>query len=70
METTKSLLPTRKWWANQAVAIGGWLVALINANWHLTPALEITAVGIAVAALTAYLLPNENTPGGVARRRR
>lgn len=67
-ETKKSWLPTHKWFANQVIAVGGWLVALINANWEVTQALQITAVGIVVAAITSYVLPNQNTPGGVARK--
>jgi hypothetical protein len=67
-ETKKSWLPTRKWFANQTIAVGGWLVALIGANWEVTQALQITAVGIVVAAATSYWLPNESTPGGVARK--
>jgi hypothetical protein len=65
----KSLKPTRKWLVAQATAVGAWLVAAINAGWHITAALQIMAVGIVVAALATYWTPNVNEPGGVARRR-
>lgn len=66
--TEKSLRPTRKWWAAQATAVIGWLIAAITAEWVIGTELQILAVTIAGAAFTSWLLPNENTPGGVPRR--
>lgn len=66
--TKKSLLPTRKWVVQQVGAVGTWLIAAVNAGWHIGPALQITAIGIGVAAVAAWLTPNANTPAGVPRR--
>ena len=68
-ETVKSALPTRKWIATQVTAVAGWLVALIQANWEVTTTLQIAAVTIVAQALIGYLLPNDNTPAGVPRRK-
>jgi hypothetical protein len=67
--TEKSLKPTRKWLVAQATTVGAWLVAAINAGWHITAALQIMAIGIVVEALATYWTPNVNEAGGVARRR-
>jgi hypothetical protein len=67
--TQKSLMPTRKWLVAQGTAVASWLVAAINADWHITAALQIMAIGIAVEALATYWTPNVNEAGGVARRR-
>jgi hypothetical protein len=47
----------------RTVAVGTWLVAAINADWHIGPALQIMAVGIVVAAVGAYLTPNASDKG-------
>lgn len=62
-------MPTRKWITAQVVAIGAWLVAAINAGWHIHEALQITAVGIVVQAISTWLVPNQGTPGGVPAKR-
>jgi hypothetical protein len=66
--TRKSLAPTRKWVAAQVTAVASWLVAAINADWHITASLQILAVGIVATALVTYFVPNANTPGGVPRK--
>ncbi len=60
----KTWLPTRKWFASQVATAAGLGIAAVQAGgWNDT--LSITAIGWAAAAITAYLVPNQDTPGGV-----
>jgi hypothetical protein len=63
----KSWLPTRKWWAATVVALGA-----IATLWVTTGAFDrdvaIAVIGAVVQAATTYLVPNQDTPGGVPLR--
>lgn len=61
----KSVLPTRKWFAQQITAAGTFLVALIQNGWELSSELQVVLVGLVIGAIATYVTPNENTPGGV-----
>jgi hypothetical protein len=63
----KSWLPTRKWFAATFTALGAIAVLWIQEG-GLTMAVGIALVGAIVQALVTYVLPNENTPGGVPLR--
>jgi len=64
----KSKRPTNKWFVAQVAAIGTFLVALIQNNWQLSSELQIVLVGLVVAAISTYLYPNSDTPGGVPEK--
>jgi ABC-type enterochelin transport system permease subunit len=61
----KSARPTNKWLAGQATLIGTFLIALIQNKWQLSSELQVTLVGLVIQAITTYLVPNTDTPGGV-----
>lgn len=65
---SKSLIPTRKWLVAQVTAAGAWLVAAIEAGWEINASLQILAVGVVVGAVSTWLIPNADTPGGVPTR--
>lgn len=56
-------IPTRKWMAAQAVALGGLAVSAIESGWDDTEWKLL--IGIVVQATTTYLLSNAPAPGGV-----
>lgn len=66
--TKKSLLPTRKWLAAQVVGAAAIATSAIDSGWDATESKLVVA--LAVQAAVTYLLPNENTPGGVPLARR
>jgi hypothetical protein len=59
----KTWVPTRKWFYAQAIALGGLATSAIQSGWDETE--SVLAVGIVVQAIVTYVLPNEDTPGGV-----
>jgi hypothetical protein len=63
----KSWLPTRKWWAATITALGAIAVLWIQEG-ALSMAVGIALVGAVVQALITYVLPNDDTPGGVPLR--
>ena len=64
MNDSKSLVPTRKWFATQITAIAALVAAWLTAGaWNTT--LSIALVGLIAQAAAGYLLPNADTPGGV-----
>jgi hypothetical protein len=65
---SKSWLPTRKWWAMLVVALGTLAVNWINTG-QFTKEIAIALVGLLVQAATTYLVPNQDTPGGVPTSR-
>jgi hypothetical protein len=56
--------PTNKWWAGLVTVAGSWVVNLITAG-AFTKTIAIALVGIITQMIVAYLVPNDNTPGGV-----
>lgn len=56
-------IPTRKWLAAQAVALGGIATSAIDSGWDATEWKLL--IGVAVQALVTYVLPNLDSPGGV-----
>lgn len=61
---TKSLLPTRKWWAAFVTSVAGVAVMGISAAAFSTEVQIALVWAIAQAAIT-WLVPNADTPGGV-----
>jgi hypothetical protein len=64
----KSWWPTRKWWVATVTAIGAIVVLWLNEGMHFDTAVGVAMVGAVVQAFTTYLLPNQDTPGGVPLR--
>jgi hypothetical protein len=62
----KSWLPTRKWWAAQVVALAAVATSWVESGWDDTESKLVIAWAVQAAA--TYLLPNDDTPGGVPRR--
>ena len=60
--------PTNKWWAGLITVAGSWVVNLITAG-AFTKTIAIALVGIVTQMTVAYLVPNDNTPGGVPMRK-
>jgi hypothetical protein len=63
----KSWLPTRKWWAATVVALGA-IATLWVTNGAFDRDVAIAAIAAVVQAATSYLVPNQDTPGGVPIR--
>jgi hypothetical protein len=59
--------PTNKWCAGLVTVAGSWVVNLITAG-AFTKTIAIALVGIITQMIVAYLVPNDNTPGGVPMR--
>ena len=62
--TEKSAAPTRKWIAAQLTALAAIAVMYVTSGTWDTEE-SIALIGWFVAASTSYLVPNEDTPGGV-----
>jgi hypothetical protein len=60
----KSWLPTRKWWAATVVALGA-IATLWVTKGAFDRDVAIAVIGAAVQAATTYIVPNQDTPGGV-----
>jgi hypothetical protein len=64
----KSVWPTRKWFAAQVVAIGALLTMYVTTDgWDDEE--TVALIGLVVQAFTTYLVPNQDTPGGVPLKR-
>ena len=64
----KSRKPTRKWWVAQTTAMAALLVAWANVGaWDKT--VTIAFIGFASQAVTSYLTPNHELPGGLPPRK-
>ncbi|HZO67951.1 MAG TPA: hypothetical protein VFB74_23380 [Kribbellaceae bacterium] len=59
----KSLLPTRKWLAAVVTAFGGFLTTLITVG-EFNQEMQLALLGVVVSAAVAYLVPNNDNPGG------
>ncbi len=68
-EAVKSRWPTKKWWAALVTVAGSWVANLITAG-AFTKVIAIALVGIVSQMIVAYLVPNDNTLGGVPLRKR
>ncbi|GAA1016256.1 hypothetical protein Aple_020870 [Acrocarpospora pleiomorpha] len=66
--TQKTWRPTNKWWAMLVTASGAVAVNWINAG-EFDKQIAIALVGVVVQAVATYLLPNQDTPGGVPVKR-
>lgn len=66
--TEKSPAPTRKWLAAQITAAVGVILMLVTGDPAVTDPEKVAIGTFIVQALTTYLVPNENTPGGVPRK--
>lgn len=60
----KSLLPTRKWWAAFVTSVAGFVVLWITAG-EFSKEVTVALVWMLVQAITTWLVPNQDTPGGV-----
>lgn len=56
-------MPTKKWIAATVTGAGTEVVAIITSGWN--QATQIALVGLVVQRLVAWLVPNDQTPGGV-----
>jgi hypothetical protein len=63
----KSWLPTRKWWAATVVALGA-IATLWVTKGAFDRDVAIAVIGAFVQAATTYIVPNQDTPGGVPTR--
>jgi hypothetical protein len=63
----RSAWPTRKWWAGLITAVAALAVNLIETG-HFNKEIAIALVGLVAQALVVYIVPNDNTPGGVPLR--
>lgn len=61
---TKSLWPTRKWWAATVTAIVA-LATMYLSTHEFSPEFQIALLGAIGQAIVTYLLPNVDAPGGV-----
>lgn len=60
----KSAAPTRKWVAAQVVALAAIATMYVSTGgWNQEE--SVALIGWFVQAATTYLVPNEDTPGGV-----
>lgn len=60
----KSSLPTRKWAVAQITALAAIATMyLTTGSWDIEE--SVALVGLLVQAATTWLVPNEDTPGGV-----
>jgi hypothetical protein len=65
----RSLWPTRKWWSATVIAVGGFLSTLATTGWDWTPEFTGAVITVGTQRVVAYLVPNEDTPGGVPLKR-
>lgn len=63
----KSYWPTRKWWAATVVAIGA-IATLWVTKGEFDRDVMLATIGAIVQAIATYLVPNQETPGGVPTR--
>jgi hypothetical protein len=63
----KSYWPTNKWWAATVIAIGA-VATLWVTKGAFDKDVMLATIGVIVQALTSYLVPNQDTPGGVPAR--
>ena len=63
----KSYWPTRKWWAATVIAIGA-IATLWVTKGEFDKDVMLATIGVIVQAITTYLVPNQDTPGGVPTR--
>jgi hypothetical protein len=61
--SSRSLWPTRKWWAALITALAAFFVNWIAAG-QFTREIAIALVGVLAQAAVAYLVPNKDTAGG------
>lgn len=57
--------PTRKWWAATVLAVAGILTTWATQDWAWSNELTGIAITLGAQRVVAYLIPNQDTPGGV-----
>lgn len=62
---TPTRWPTRKWWAATILAVAGILTTWAGAGWEWTDALSGATITLVAQRIVAYLIPNQETSGGV-----
>lgn len=65
----RSAAPTRKWIAAQITALVGVILMLVTGDTTVTDPEKVAIGTFIVQAVTTYLVPNDNTPGGVPLKR-
>lgn len=66
---TKSAVPTKKWFATQIAAVAALLTMWVTTGaWDMEE--TIALIGLLTQAGLSYLVPNDNTPGGVPVKQR
>lgn len=63
----KSIWPTNKWWAATVIALGA-IATLWVTKGTFDRDVAIAVIAAVVQAVTSYLVPNQDTPGGVRLR--
>jgi hypothetical protein len=51
------------------IAVGGFLSTLATTGWDWTPEFTGAVITVGTQRVVAYLVPNEDTPGGVPLKR-
>jgi hypothetical protein len=62
--SSRAFWPTRKWWAALITALAAFLINWIQAG-QFSREIAIALVGVLAQAAVAYVVPNQDTPGGV-----
>ena len=68
VETRASAWPTRKWLAARITVLGGLLILFATHGWHLDEHTTIALITFLTESAVSYLVPNNNTPGGVPEK--
>ena len=63
--TTAPWWPTRKWWAATILAVGGLLTTMGSEGWRWSNTASVALIALVTQRAVAYLVPNQDTPGGV-----
>jgi hypothetical protein len=64
----KSWLPTRKWLAGVITAVGAFVILWIQTG-GFGREVQIALAGLVTQAVVAYVVPNQDGPGGVPLKR-
>jgi hypothetical protein len=67
-EPQKTWWPTRKWWYATVIAAGGLLTMLLTGESEVTDEETIALITFGVQRAASFIMPNDETPGGVGVR--